>query len=115
MALSGWQFMLGGAIMAAAGFAFGGRLHPSGLSAIAVLVYLAALSAIAYTVWSVLLKYNPVSRIAPFMFLQPIFGVMLSLILYGGENVPLLRYGAALVLVCLSIVIVGKGQQVKHE
>jgi len=49
------------------------------------------------------------------MFLQPIFGVMLSLILYGGSDLPLLRYAAALVLVCLSIVIVGKGQQVKHE
>ena len=111
VALSGWQFMLGGAIMAAAGFALGGRLHPTGLGAPAVLLYLACLSAIAYTVWAVLLKYNPVSRIAPYMFLQPIFGVLLSLMLYGGENVPLLRYGAALTLVCLSIVIVGKGQQ----
>ena len=71
---------------------------------------LAALSAIAYTVWSVLLKYNPVSRIAPFMFLQPIFGVTLSLLLYGGEMGDLPRYAAALALVCLSIVIVGKGQ-----
>ena len=115
VALSGWQFMLGGLIMAIAGFAFGGRLHPTGVGSMAVLLYLAALSAVAYTVWSVLLKYNPVSRIAPFMFLQPIFGVVLSLILYGGENMPFVRYAVALVLVCLSIVIVGKGQQVKHE
>lgn len=115
VALSGWQFMLGGAIMACAGFLCGGRLHPTGAGAIAVLLYLAVLSAVAYTVWSVLLKFNPVSRIAPFMFLQPIFGVLLSLMLYGGENLPLVRYGAALVLVCLSIVIVGKGQQVKHD
>ena len=107
--------MLGGAIMAIAGLLFGGRLHPTGVGSVAVLLYLAALSAVAYTLWSVLLKYNPVSRIAPFMFLQPIFGVMLSLILYGGSELPLLRYGAALVLVCLSIVIVGKGQQVRHE
>ena len=111
VALSGWQFMLGGAVMACAGMLCGGRLHPTGAGAIAVLLYLAALSAVAYTVWSVLLKFNPVSRIAPFMFLQPIFGVLLSLLLYVGENVPLVRYGAALVLVCLSIVIVGKGQR----
>ena len=115
VALSGWQFMLGGVVMAAAGFAFGGRLHPTGVGSVAVLLYLAALSAIAYTVWSVLLKFNPVSRIAPFMFLQPIFGVLLSLVLYGGSDLPLLRYAVALVLVCLSIVIVSKGQQVKHE
>ena len=62
-----------------------------------------------------LLKFNPVSRIAPFMFLQPIFGVLLSLMLYGGSDLPLLRYAVALMLVCLSIVIVSKGQQVKHE
>lgn len=113
VALSGWQFMFGGAVMAAAGFALGGRLHPVSLGAPVVLLYLAALSAVAYTVWALLLKYNPVSRIAPYMFLQPIFGVMLSLLLYGGKNVPLLRYGAALVLVCLSIVMIGKGQREK--
>ncbi len=111
VALSGWQFMLGGAIMAAVGLLLGGRLHPTSLGAPAVLLYLAALSAVAYTVWALLLKYNPVSRIAPYMFLQPIFGVMLSLLFYGGADTPLLRCGAALVLVCLSIVIVGKGQQ----
>ena len=115
VALSGWQFMLGGVIMATAGFAFGGRLHPTGVGSVAVLLYLAALSAIAYTVWSVLLKYNPVSRIAPFMFLQPIFGVTLSLLLYGGEMGDLPRYAAALALVCLSIVIVGKGQRAEKK
>ena len=76
-----------------------------------MLLYLAALSAVAYTLWSVLLKHNPVSRIAVYMFLQPVFGVMLSLILYPETQAPLLRYGAALALVCLSIVVVGKGQR----
>ena len=111
VALSGWQFMLGGAVMALVGLLAGGRLRLSGVAAGAVLAYLAALSAVAYTVWSVLLKYNSVSRIAPYLFLQPIFGVMLSLILYPGEPAPLARYGAALVLVCASIVIISRGQR----
>lgn len=115
VALSGWQFMLGGAVMAIGAFLMGGRLHPQHIGAALVLLYLAMLSAVAYTVWSLLLKVNPVSRIAVFMFLQPVFGVMLSLILYGGSDVPLLRYGLALVLVSLSIVIVGKGQQVQEK
>ncbi len=113
VALSGWQFMFGGLVMAAAGFAFGGRLHPSGLGSAAVLVYLAALSAVAYTVWSVLLKHNPVSRIAPYMFLQPIFGVVLALIFTPDTQVPLVRYGCALALVCASILVIGRGQQIK--
>ncbi len=113
VALSGWQFMLGGAVMALGAFLMGGRLRPQSIGALAVLLYLAFLSAVAYTVWSLLLKVNPVSRIAVFMFLQPVFGVLLSLILYGSSDVPLLRYALSLVLVCLSIFIVGKGQQVE--
>lgn len=115
VALSGWQFMFGGAVMAAVGFLFGGRLRPTGIGAVAVLLYLAALSAVAYTVWSVLLKHNPVSRIAPFMSLQPIFGVLLSLLLNLSAQVPLLRYGCALALVCASILVIGKGQQTKEK
>ena len=113
VALSGWQFMLGGAVMAAGGLLLGGQLHPAHWGAAAVLGYLAALSAIAYTVWSMLLKFNPVSRIAPYMFLQPIFGVALSLLLYPGEPAPFTRYGAALILVCASIVIISRAQREK--
>ena len=113
VALSGWQFMLGGAIMAVIGYALGGRVHPTGWGAAVIFAHLVGISAVAYTIWSLLLKHNPVSRIAPFMFLQPIFGVVLSLMIYGGSAEDLPRYGAALVLVCLSILIVGKGQQEK--
>lgn len=115
VALSGWQFMFGGLVMAAAGFCFGGRLYPSGAASAAVLLYLAMVSAVAYTVWSVLLKHNPVSRIAPFMFLQPIFGVLLALVMNPQAEVPLLRYGFALALVCASILVIGKGQQTKEK
>ena len=107
--------MLGGAVMAIGAFLMGGRLHPQHIGAVAVLLYLALLSAVAYTVWSLLLKVNPVSRIAVFMFLQPVFGVLLSLILYGSSDVPLARYALALALVSLSIVIVGKGQQAEKK
>jgi len=114
VALSGWQFMLGGAVMAAIGFALGGRLHVTGMPELCVLMYLAGVSAAAYTVWSVLLKYNPVSRIAPFMFLQPLFGVVLSLAFDPDMEVAYLQCGAALVLVCLSIFIIGRAQGREH-
>ena len=97
--------------MAAAGFALGGRLHTASVAAVGVLLYLAAVSAIAYTVWSVLLKYNPVSRIAVYMFLQPVFGVLLSLLFFGGSDVPLARCAGALALICASIVLVNRGQK----
>ncbi|MBP3657033.1 MAG: DMT family transporter [Clostridia bacterium] len=108
--LSGWQFMIGGAVMAVCGFAAGGRLLPQGIAAYCVLLYLALLSAVAYTLWALLLSHNAVSRITVFHFLQPIFGVGLGLLLGTAKDVPLLRCGAALVLVSLSIVIVVRAQ-----
>ena len=113
VALSGWQFTLGGLILSGFGFAFGGRLSMPGAAGVFVFLYLAALSAIAYTLWSVLLRYNPVSKIAPYMFLRPIFGVALSIMLYGGAGEPILLYALALLLVCLSIVVVSRGQRMK--
>ena len=110
--LSGWQFVLGGATMIIAGLLLGGRLHPQSLLAMPVLLYLAMISAVAYSIWAVLLKVNPVSRVAVFTFLQPVFGVLLSLLLVDrGADVPLLRYGAALVLVSVSIAVVNRAQQ----
>lgn len=112
VALSGWQFIIGGAVMAVCGVLAGGRLHPQRMAAGAVLLYLAALSATAYSLWSVLLKVNPVSRVAVYSFLQPVFGVLLSLVLVdSGADVPIARYGFSLALVCLSIVVVGRGQR----
>ena len=110
--MSGWQFMLGGAVMMIIGLLSGGRLRASNMLAYAVLFYLAMLSAVAYSIWAVLLRVNPVSRVAVYTFLQPIFGVFLSLTLVDrGSEAPLLRYAAALVLICVSIAVVNRGQR----
>lgn len=102
--LSGYQFACGGLVMMAAGFLSGGRLGGGGWQGMAVLIYLAMLSAVAYTLWSVLLKYNPVSRVAVWGFTNPIFGVLLSMaFLSEAQQVPGLQLMAALLLVCLGI------------
>lgn len=112
--LSGWQFIFGGAIMMAAGLLAGGCLSPRSPLAFALLLYLAMVSAVAYTLWAVLLSANPVSRIAVYNCLQPIFGVLLALVLVGVEkDAPLARYAVSLALVCLSILVVGRGQREK--
>lgn len=114
VALSGWQFMVGGAALAITGFLMGGRLHPQSVVALGALLYLAFLSATAYGIWSVLLQVNPVSHVVVYTFLQPIFGVMTSLLLVeSAQGLPFVRYGAALALVCLSIVVVNRGQKEK--
>jgi len=63
--LSGYQFILGGIVMIVIGLCFGGAINLGSLAGVGVLVYLAFLSAIAYSLWGILLKYNPVSKVFP--------------------------------------------------
>lgn len=104
--LSGWQFFVGGLMLIALAAATGGSIHPVSPSAYAMMLYLAALSAVAYATWSVILKFNPVSRIAMCKFMVPVFGVILSAIMLG-EPLTLMCV-VALILVSLSIIITNK-------
>lgn len=104
--LSGYQFMLGGIFMIIAGLVFGGRLTVFTAAGGGVLVYLAFVSAMAYTLWALLLTYNPISKVAVMGFLNPVFGVILSALILGEGNVINYRSLIALVLVCVGICIV---------
>ena len=106
--LSGWQFTIGGLVMALSGLLMGGRLHALTPKSGAMLCYLACVSAIAYTLWSLLLKYNPISKVAVFGFMNPVFGVILSAILLGEADTLDLRALLALALVCVGIYIVNR-------
>ena len=105
--LSGWQFILGGLVMVAIALASGGKLSPERGSAWILMLYLGLLSAAAYTIWGLLLKYNPVSRITAFSFAVPVFGVILSII-FLDETISPVQYITALVLVCTGITLVNQ-------
>ena len=102
--LSGYQFILGGAVMSVVGFFMGGRISFN-LRGILILLYLACVSAVAYSLWSILLKYNEVSSITVFSSFTPIFGFVLSYLLLGEENGNLLFniIGLLLVVVGMSV------------
>lgn len=106
MMMSAWQFLIGGIVMSILGFALGGRISGFDLKSVILLIYLASLSAIAYSLWASLLKYYPVSRIAVYGFMNPVFGFILSAFLLGESEAFGLKSIAALVLVCLGIYIV---------
>ena len=113
--LNGWQFVAGGAVMAVIGLTTGGELHPQSGSAFLVLLYLACLSAAAYSLWSMLLKTYPISKIAVFIFLQPLFGVVLGLLLVNQKmDIPVWQYLTALALVCACIIIINYAPEKKH-
>lgn len=106
--LSGYQFVVGGMIMILFGWLMGGRLTAFTGKGIAILIYLAMVSAVAYSLWGILLKYNPVSRVAVFGFMNPVFGVILSAILLDESGSLGAAYIVSLVLVCIGIYIVNR-------
>ena len=105
--LSGYQFFLGGIILFVMGRLMGGTLVFSSLSCTLNLLYMGFISAGAYTLWGILLKFNPVSRISILGFLNPVMGVLLSAIFLGENKEAFSVMGvASLVLVSLGILIV---------
>ena len=104
--LSGWQFFFGGAVLTAIGLLGGGRFPHFSAMSFLLMLYLSFVSAAAYSVWAILLKHNPVSRIAVFGFLNPVCGVMISaLVLHEGAQINL-SFVLALLLVCIGIITV---------
>ena len=106
--LSGCQFILGGAVMIITGLLFGGRITTVSLSGALITVYLMLVSAVAYSLWSILLKHNPVSKIAVCGFLTPIFGFVLSLLFDSSSRASGILAVPALVLAVAGIIIVNK-------
>lgn len=104
--ISGYQFILGGIVMVVLGISMGGCVVLNGVSAAFVLLYLSCLSAIAYALWGILLKHNPVSKVSIYTFMTPVFGVLLSnLMLTEQANVTPWNLILTLVLVCTGIII----------
>lgn len=110
--LSGYQFILGGVILVIIGLLFGGRLTVISTKGLLLLVYMALISAVAYSLWGLLLKYNSVSKVAVFGFMNPVFGAVLSALFLGeGEAVNLLSV-ISLILVCIGIYIVNVEKEI---
>ncbi len=114
--LSGWQFISGGLVMTIMGLLMGGKITKVTAAGIAMLFYLACISAVAYSLWGILLKYNPVSRVAVFGFMNPVFGVILSAFLLGErEQASGIKSIIALILVSIGIYITAKVKEEKVE
>ena len=105
--LSGYQFMLGGFLLFIVGYFMGGSLVFKSPACVWNLIYMGFISAGAYTLWGVLLKHNPVSRVSILGFMNPVMGVLLSAI-FLGENKDAFSFTglAALLLVVAGIVVV---------
>lgn len=114
--ISGYQFIVGGAVMILGGLAFGGYVTVDSWQAVLMLGYLALLSALAYSLWGILLKYNPVSRVSIYNFMTPVFGVLLStLMLTESSNVDALNVVISLLLVSTGIFLLNFKRETKSK
>ena len=105
--LSGTQFTMGGIVLTLIGIGMGGHLGSITAVGVVIIFYLAMVSAVAYTLWSVLLAWNDVSKVAIFGFVNPLCSVILSALILG-EVKQAFNTGSlvALLLVCAGIYIV---------
>ncbi len=113
--MSSWQFFIGGLLLTLVG-GTGTKVRGERASLFAVgdvgkgvvvLLILAGISAVAYSLWGVLLKHNPVSKVTVFNFLIPVFGTFLSMaLLRETASQPLWAILVSLALVAAGTVLV---------
>lgn len=79
--LTGIQMGIGGLVLLVIGLLSGGKLPTITATGIILLLYLMLVSAVAFSLWTLLLKEYPASLVGVFNFLTPVFGAVFSYIL----------------------------------
>ncbi|MCD8287138.1 MAG: DMT family transporter [Clostridia bacterium] len=107
--LYGYQFLLGGVVLVAAGLIAGGSIPVADVGAIFILIFLALISAGTFTLQGYLLKYCTVSKVAIYKSLDPVFSALFSALILTEWDVLISPFTlSALVIVCVAIYIVNK-------
>ncbi|MDD3185787.1 MAG: DMT family transporter [Anaerostipes sp.] len=106
--IAGYQLLLGGIMLLGIGVVTGGNLSFS-MSGIGLLLYMALISSVAFSVWNYLLLNNSVSAVSIYNLLIPVFGTILSGI-FLKENIFTISHAAAIFCVCVGIWIVNKNK-----
>ena len=104
--LSAYQLIFGGLVMLVV--ALGGTYDTLKLTPISIglFIYSAFLSAVAFTLWYALLKYNKPGEITMFRFLIPVSGSMLSVIFLKEKLT--LNVALSLIFIVAGIILVNK-------
>lgn len=92
--LNGWQLTLGGAMLLVVGLVTASEPLRFGPVSFLLLIYSAALSSGAFTLWYVLLQTNKASELAMMRFTIPVFGAIMSALLLPGEGLTLHAIGS---------------------
>jgi drug/metabolite transporter (DMT)-like permease len=104
--LTAWQLTIGSLLLLIVGVP---QLDENALSftpfAWGLLIYAALLSAVAFALWTSILKYNKAGEVSIYNFLTPVFGAFLSALFIPGERLNSLIL-SAIALVALGIIAI---------
>lgn len=114
MTITAYQTLIGSALLIVIGWCLHGEVSVNTWKSSALLFYMALLSTVAFSLWTLLLKYNPVGKVAVYGFTIPIFGVLLSGILLG-ETIFSVKYVAALIFVSGGVILVNRNDAGKQN
>lgn len=114
MTITAYQTLIGSALLIVIGWLLHGDVGAFTWKSAALLFYMALLSTVAFSLWTLLLKYNPVGKVAVYGFTIPIFGVLLSGILLG-ETIFSVKYLAALLFVSGGVILVNQNDAGKQN
>ncbi|MEF2607498.1 MAG: DMT family transporter [Schaedlerella sp.] len=114
MTITAYQTLIGSALLIVIGWLLHGDVGVFTWKSAALLFYMALLSTVAFSLWTLLLKYNPVGKVAVYGFTIPIFGMLLSGILLG-ETIFSVKYLAALLFVSGGVILVNRNDAGKQN
>ena len=112
--VTAFQLITGAVCLLIAGIILGQNLNLANIYGVLILLWLAFVSAVAFTIWTTLLKYHSASKISVFNLLVPVFGTVLSGILLG-ENVFRTETLISLALISAGIILVNINKEKKNE
>ena len=106
----GWGQFIGGILLVTVSLPLGATIPRFDWIGLMSLLLLSVISALAYVLSLVPLKYFPASEISVFNLLITVFGVIMSALLLG-ENIFRWNYLIAISLISVGIILVNKRQK----
>lgn len=99
--LCGYQMLVGGGVLVIVGFLFRGTMNYIGM--LPFVISLSAIYAVAYALWTVLIKKYSVSKISIFSFTVPVFSVIFSRMFLKEQD------GISTIILIISLLFVSFG------
>ena len=107
---TGWQMLLGGVVIVAAGLVVGeaSEVDPEAFSlrSVVALAYLVVFGSwLAFTAYAWLLQNAPISKVSTYAYVNPVVAIVLGFLILDEVITPITFVGAAIIVVAVALVV----------